>query len=285
MSTRPAAAQGAHALAGRTPSRSPVPPRGLRVPGWSRPLVGLAGLLLVWQATVLTGWVPEDYLPGVPAIANALGTLLVSADFWRHEASTAARAVSGLLVASTSGIGVALLATRYRTVARALGPLVHIMLSLPPAALVPLSIFAFGLGTPLFLFIIWFACFWTIYATAVQALSASEPVQLHVARSLGYSRWDVLCRVRLPAAIPAIASGVRIAAAGSLMAAVAAEMLAGSDGLGFMLYDAAFGLRIPEMFALLLVTGLDGVLLNLAVLWLRRRLAGWYDSLAAMAEH
>jgi NitT/TauT family transport system permease protein len=65
---------------------------------------------------------------------------------------------------------------------------------------------------------------------------------------------------------------------------VAAEMLAGKDGLGFMLYETAFSLRIPEMFALLGVAGLNGVLLNAAVLRVRRALAGWHDRLAAMAS-
>jgi ABC-type nitrate/sulfonate/bicarbonate transport system permease component len=67
------------------------------------------------------------------------------------------------------------------------------------------------------------------------------------------------------------------------MAAVAAEMLAGTDGLGFMLYDTAFSLRIPEMFALLAVMGLNGVALNGVVVRLRRRVAGWPVELAQMA--
>jgi NitT/TauT family transport system permease protein len=255
------------------------------LPVWLRPLLGLAVLLLVWQAVVLTGRIPEDYLPGVPAIAQALWEELTSGEFWMHEGLTVLRAVCGLLLAVASGIGAALLGARYRVVRRALSPLTQIMLSLPPAALVPLSIFALGLGLPLFLFIIWFACVWTIYAAADHALATSEPVQLHAARSLGHGAWAVLWQVRLPAALPQIASGVRIAAAGSLMAAVAAEMLAGKDGLGFLLYDSAFSLRIPEMFALLAVTGVDGVLLNAAILRLRRHFAGWHDSLAAQAEH
>lgn len=259
--------------------------RGVAAFAWNKPLVGLAGLLAVWQAVVLTGSIPEDYLPGVPAILQSMRDLLGSREFWVNEGLTLLRAVAGLLLAGVTGIGAAVLGARYRVVRRALAPLVQIMLSLPPAALVPLSIFALGLGMPLFLFIIWFACVWTIYAVSDRALQASEPVQMHVACSLGYRPWELLWQVRLPAAVPQIASGVRIAAAGSLMAAVAAEMLAGKDGLGFMLYDSAFTLRIPEMFALLAVTGLNGVLLNAAVLRLRHRLAGWHDSLAAMAEH
>lgn len=258
--------------------------RKLALPALGRPLIGLAGFLVAWQCLVLTGWIPEVYLPGVPAIVKALFEQLGTAEFWTSEALTLGRAVGGLLLATASGVGVALLSARHRIVERALSPLVHLLVSLPPAALVPISIFAFGLGTGLFAFIIWFACVWTIYLSAVNALRMSEPVQLHVARTFGYGDWAILLRVRLPAAIPEIATGIRIAAAGSLMGAVAAEMLAGKDGLGFMLYDTAFSLRVPEMFALLGVAGLNGVLLNLVVVRARRAVAGWRDQLAAMAN-
>ncbi len=254
------------------------------MPAWTKPLVSLAGFLLVWQAVVLTGRVPQEYLPGVAVVAKAFVEQLGASEFWIGEGLTMSRAIGGLLLATVTGVGAALLGARYRVVERALSPLVQIMLSLPPAALVPLSIFALGLGGKLFTFIIWFACVWTIYTSAANALKASEPVQLNAAHSFGYGGWEILWRVRLPAAWPEIFTGIRIAAAGSLMAAVAAEMLAGKDGLGFMLYDTAFSLRIPEMFALLAVAGLNGVLLNQVIVRLRRRVAGWHDQLAAMAN-
>jgi ABC-type nitrate/sulfonate/bicarbonate transport system permease component len=258
--------------------------RSLAMPAWGKPLVGLAGFLLLWQAVVLMGRIPQEYLPGVPAIGKALAEQLRASEFWSGEALTVARAVGGLLLAVASGVGAALLGARYRVVERALSPLTQIMLSLPPAALVPLSIYALGLGAKLFAFIIWFAGVWSIYLSACNALKSSEPVQLNAARSLGYGGWEILLEVRLPAAWPEIFTGIRIAGAGCLMAAVAAEMLAGKDGLGFMLYDTAFSLRIPEMFALLAVAGLNGLLLNQAIVLLRRRIAGWHAQLAAMAS-
>lgn len=251
---------------------------------FAKPLAGFAGLLLCWQAIALFGSIPQDYFPGVPAIAAAMVGQLSSQAFWWHEGVTLLRGAAGLLAASLSGLAAALLAARYACVARALAPLVQVMLSLPPVALVPLAIFALGLGTELFAFVIWFAGVWCVYSTAVNALRASEPVQAHVARTLGYSPWGILWLVRLPAAWPEIFTGIRLAAAACLMATVATEMLAGHTGLGFLLYDTAFSLRIPEMFAVLVVAGLNGVLLNLSVLWVRRRVAGWHEALAAQAS-
>jgi NitT/TauT family transport system permease protein len=254
------------------------------MPAWTRAAVGFCGLLLVWQAIVLSGWVPQTYVPGVPAIAAALVGLLRDPAFWHHEALSLARAFGGLAFATLTGTRVALLAARHAVVARALAPIVQVMLSLPPAALVPLSIFALGLGWELFAFIVWFAAFWTVYAGANNALRASEPVQLQVARALGYGPWETLLKVRLPAATPEIFTAIRIAGAGCLMATVAAEMLAGRNGLGFLLYDAAFSLQTPTMFALLVVAGANGVLMNRVVLASRGRVAGWHDRLSEMAR-
>jgi ABC-type nitrate/sulfonate/bicarbonate transport system permease component len=248
-----------------------------------RPLIGLAAFALAWQALVMTGRIPQAYLPGVPAILQAIVGQLGTSDFWIGEAMTLTRAVSGLLIATGTGVGAALLGARCPVVERAFSPIVQLMVSLPPAALVPLSIFAFGLGQALFMFIVGFACVWTVYISSVNALRANEPVQTHVARTFGYGRWEILLKVRLPAAVPEISTGVRLAAGGSLMATIAAEMLAGQNGLGYMLYETAFSLRIPEMFALLVVAGVNGVLLNAAVVRGRRTLAGWHDQLAAMA--
>lgn len=246
-------------------------------------MIGLAGLALVWQLVVWTGLVPEQFLPGVVPILHALWEQLGSAEFWHNEGLTFVRAAAGLVLAAVTGIGVAVLGARYPVITRALDPLVQVMLALPPAALVPLTIFALGLGWTLYAFIIWFAAFFGLYARAANALQSSEPVQWHASRTFGYNEWQILWRVRLPAAAPEIFTGVRVAAAISLMATVASEMLAGSTGLGKMMVETAFSMRIPTMFALLAVAALNGALLNALVMRVRKTLVGWQDQLTAQA--
>jgi len=151
-----------------------------------------------------------------------------------------------------------------------------------PPAIVPISIFAFGIGPGLFLFIIAFASFWPIYMNAANALQASEPVQLLTGRSLGYSRWEILLRLRLPAALPEIVTGIRVGAGIALLATVAAEMLAGQSGLGFLLYDAAFTLRTADMFAIMVVIGVLGLLFNALVRQASRLVIGWHLAMTAL---
>ena len=206
--------------------------------------IGLA--LLSWQALAWSRVVPADYFPGLPAIAAAEWGSLRSAGFLANFGTTTVRAVGGPAIAILIGLCLAIVAGRYRLVRRMLGPLVDMLRVLPPPAIVPISIFVLGIGNQLFMFIIAFASLWPIYINAANALAVAEPVQMMTARCFGYSDWGILVRVRLPAALPEIMSyGIRIGTGVALLATIAAEMLAGQSGLGFLLYDAAFSLRHP----------------------------------------
>lgn len=249
-----------------------------------RPVLGFAVVLLLWQGIVAMGVFPQQYFPGVPAIAAALWQLLGDPDYWAHEQLSLGRLLPGIAIAVGTGMGAAIIGARYAVVRKALAPLVQIMVSLPPAALVPLAIFVLGLEWRLFVFVIWFSGVWAVYVAAANALSTSEPVQLHAARTFGYGAWEILWRVRIPAALPEAFTGIRLTVSACMMGTVAAEMLAGSNGIGFMLYDAAFSLQTPQTFALLLIIGVHGLLLNRLVMALRRTVAGWQDQLAQMAS-
>jgi ABC-type nitrate/sulfonate/bicarbonate transport system permease component len=251
---------------------------------WVKRLGGIVLFLAVWEGVARAGVVPVEYFPSVPTIAAALTQLFASPDFLRQIALTWTRTLAGLGVAIALGLAVAIAAGRYALLRRMLEPLVEMLRVLPPPAIVPLSIFFIGLGLPLFLFIIGFAAVWPIYINAANALAAAEPVQLLTGRSFGYSRWEILLFLRLPAALPEIVTGVRLAAAIALLAAVAAEMLAGQNGLGYVLYNAAFTLRIADMFAIMVVVGVSGVLLNLFVARTSRLFVGWHLDLAATGE-
>ena len=244
--------------------------------------IGLA--LLCWQATAWSGAVPADYFPGLPAIGTAGWGLLHSTGFLANFGTTAVRAAAGLAIAILVGLAAAIVAGRYRLIRRMLGPMVDMLRVLPPPAIVPISIFVLGIGTQLFMFIIAFAALWPIYINAANALAAAEPVQMMTARCFGYFDWEILVRVRLPAALPEIMTGIRIGTGVALLATIAAEMLAGQSGLGFLLYDAAFSLRTPEMFAIMATTSALGLLFNTVVQQASRLVVGWHIAMTALAE-
>lgn len=251
---------------------------------WMKQMIGVGLFLLLWEAIARSNIVPRDYFPTVGDIFAALHEMIASGELLRAEGETLTRALAGLLLTVLLGVGLALLAARYSMVKKMWAPLVEIMRSVPPAALVPLAIFVLGLTPKLFIGIVVFAGFSFVYLTALDALINTEPVQINATRTLGYGRTEILLRVRLPAAWPVIFSGVRVAAGAVLIASIVSEMLAGKDGLGFLLFDTAFSLRIKEMYAVILVAALNGILLNQLVLWVRRPFAGWQDQLGRLGE-
>lgn len=244
-------------------------------------LASLLGSLLVWQGLVSAQLVPAAYFPGPVATFQALYAGLLSGEFSRAAVQTFSRAVLGVIAATALGLVLALLTARYRRLRQAFDPLAEFFRPLPPAALVPIAIFFLGLGWALHAFILIFACLWPVYLNAASALQSVSSVQLRTAAMFGYEGWSRVLRVQFPSALPQIFIGIRSAAGISLIATVVTEMLAGRDGLGYVLNDAATTLRIPDMFACLLLLMVGGLTMNGLVLALRRQVVGWHEGMTA----
>lgn len=253
---------------------------GLRATG--RIVGGLALFLAVWELVAISGLVDQDYLPRVGTVFGALGGYLASGQFWTEYFRTLLRLLAGFALALLVGLGLALMVGRYVRLARMLAPAVAMARALPPPAVVPLLVFFLGIGNGLVIFVVVFGCIWPVYINASSALTTAEPVQMFTARSFGYRPWDILMRVRLPAAVPEIMTGVRQSAAIALLATIAAEMLAGDTGLGNLMFNAGFSMQIPQMFALIFVIGATGILISAlltAAYWV---VGGWQLKLSAM---
>lgn len=139
-----------------------------------------------------------------------------------------------------------------------------------------MAVFMLGLGAKLYAFVIILVTVWPPYLNGTAALAGVGPVQLNTGRMFGLSRWGLLWRVKLPAAMPEIFAGIRYAATISRIAVIVSEMLAGRDGIGFMIFKKAFALRTPEVFGLMFLVAINGVLLNGLVNGLQRVLTGWH---------
>ena len=222
-----------------------------------RAVVSVLLVLAVWQLVVALAIVPERYFPGIPAIASGFWSMLTSGELANAEWRTLLRALLGLAGASVLGIGLA-------------------MLSSVSPTLVPMAVFMLGLGPKLYAFIIILVTVWPPYFNGVAALAGVAGEQVRSGQMLGLGNWQILCRIRLPAALPEIFAGIRYAATISLIAVVVAEMLAGHDGLGFLLIRKAFAIRIPEVYALMFVCAQNGLLINAIVNALRWQFTGWH---------
>lgn len=242
----------------------------LRVP------ISIVIMLGVWQLVYALGAVNEKYFPSVPSIILAFLNMVTSGDLLKADGLTFARALVGLTGAGVLGIVLAIFSDVMPIFGKGFRYISDILQPIPPAAFVPMAVFALGLGIKLYAFVIILVTVWPPFLNGVAGLNAVGSVQLDTGRMLGCSKWDLLWRVKLPAALPEIFAGIRYAATISMIAVIVSEMLAGRDGIGFMIFKKAFAMRTPEVFALMFVAGINGVLLNGLVNILRRTFTGWH---------
>lgn len=236
----------------------------------------LALVFGVWQAVHLAEVVPAKFFPGVPEILAGFWQMLSDGAVVSAWATTFLRALLGLVAAVILGVALAILSSLSPVLSRGIGYVSDILQPIPPAAFVPMAVFMLGLGTKLYAFVIILVTIWPPYLNGVAALQAVSPVQINTGRMFGLTRSQLLWQVRLPAALPEIFTGIRYAATIALIAVIVSEMLAGRDGLGFMIYKKVYALRTSEVFALMFLVAFSGVVLNGLVALLRRALTGWH---------
>ena len=165
-----------------------------------------------------------------------------------------------------------------RLLYRAARGLIEFLRPIPSVALIPLAILVYGTGLQSKVFLAAFASFWQLLVATLYGVQDVDPVATDTARSFGFSRVQRLFRVTLPGAVPYIATGFRIASAVSLILTVTAELVIGSAGLGRSINLARSGGNEELMYALILATGVLGLILNAVFVRFERRVLHWHPS-------
>lgn len=244
------------------------------------PAFVLVVLVLAWDLSVRLFVIPPYVLPSPGAV---LATLVADAGpLGRSLVVTLAITVEGFLLAAFGGIGLAIAFNQWRMVEDAFYPYAVILQVTPIVAIAPLLLIY--LPQPLaVLACAWIVAFFPVLANTTLGLNSVDHNLIALFALYKASRWQVLWRLKLPAALPQILTGLRIAGGLSLIGAVVAEIAAGSagagSGLAYRIAESGYRLNIPRMFAALLLLSLAGVaifflLSGLSYLALRR----WHES-------
>jgi NitT/TauT family transport system permease protein len=144
----------------------------------------------------------------------------------------------------------------------ALLPAINFFRSLSPLAWIPFAILWFGIGDLPAIFLIFMACFFPLVLATLAAVANIPSVYFRVARDYRFSGWELLTRVTLPAIAPQVITSLRVTAGLAWLVVVAAEMIAGRDGLGFAIWDARNGLRMDLLVAGMFVIGVIGMVID-----------------------
>lgn len=244
------------------------------------PVVVLLLVIAGWQAIVKINGIPPYVLPAPSLVC---GTLITDgALLWHSLLVTLLTTFEGFLLAAAGGIGLAILFSQSRLIEYSLYPYAVILQVTPIVAIAPLLLIY--LPQPLaVLACAWIVAFFPILANTTLGLSSVDHNLIALFELYKASRWQVLWNLKLPAALPQMLAGLRIAGGLSLIGAVVAEIAAGSagagSGLAYRIAESGYRLNIPRMFAALLLLSLAGVAIFFALSALSHMvLRRWHES-------
>lgn len=241
--------------------------------------VAVAAVLLAWLVVGEKKIIDPLLLPGPVEVLETSRALLVEGyrqvPLWQHVLVSLARAMGAFLAAVMTGIPLGLLMGRSSTLNAVFDPFVQFLRPLPKLALIPLVIVWFGIGEFSKFLLIYLSTFLAIVVSAAAAVQNVQEDRIRAAQSLGVSRTQLFRHVILPSALPELFTGVRVAIGIGWTTLIAAEMIASSSGLGWMVINASSYLRTDVVLLGILLLGGVGYLLDLALVTAQRRIVHW----------
>lgn len=263
---------------GGTGARRRQRSRVLDRPG-ARAVVGLAApavLLVLWWAVTAAGLLSAVQLPSPGAVLSAGVNLLDRGDLWLHVGISTQRVLLGFLLGAALGLAVGSALGLSRWADALFAPLIGALRAVPSLAWVPLLILWMQIGEESKVTLIAIGAFFPVFTTVYAALRHVDPHLVEAGRAFGYHGLSLLRTVQLPAVVPAVFSGLRLALAQAWLFLVAAELIASSMGLGFLLTDSQNNGRTDRLILAIILLAVLGKLTDwLLGLLERRALRRW----------
>lgn len=247
--------------------------------GHAATLITVTVLLLTWWIVSHRRWLPAVLLPTPEEVFHKLVALNTDgfddATLGQHLFASLSRIAIAFLLAVLTAIPAGLLIATNRIVRGALDPLIEFYRPIPPLAYLPLMVIWFGIGELSKVLLIYLTIFAPLTIATASGASRVAKTRLQAAASLGATPFKLVRFVVLPSALPDILTGVRIALGAGWSTLVAAELIAATRGLGFMVYSASRFLVTDVVLAGILVIGAIALILEIGLRRLQRRLTPW----------
>ncbi|WP_375688538.1 ABC transporter permease [Pseudooceanicola sp. LIPI14-2-Ac024] len=256
----------------------PVPFRGGGFRPEPRRFVGLAvfvALLLFWELGARAGWISPLVLPAPSEAFGAFMDLARSGNLQKHVAASMQRLVIGFACGASLGliVGTAIGLNSYARAA--ITPLVSAIFPIPKIALLPLFIIWFGIGEGSKVATILFGSFFPMVIATYGGIDSVDRALIRMGQSFNLSRWDIIRKIVLPAALPAILSGMRIAASISIILLVAAEMIGAEYGIGAYVLLAGNLMATDQLIAGVAMLSCLGLLVNWLITRAEKHFLSW----------
>lgn len=247
--------------------------RYLRLPG--RGIAVLLTVGLIWEISSRSGIVSSAFLPPLTKILLAFWHLVVSFELPKAASVTLGRCAGGYFLAAAIAIPLGVGMGKSKKLCDLLEPLVETLRPIPSAAIIPVAILFLGIENQMKIAVIVFGSMWPILLNTMHGVQTIDPFLIDTGRTFNLSAWDFLRKITIPAALPNIATGLRISLAISLILTITVEMIAGSSGLGFLILDYERAFKYPPMYAGILALGLIGFIANSLFVRMEHRFLFW----------
>ena len=232
-------------------------------------------ILVAWEVGVRLAWIDGNLFPPPSKIFQALIDLAKLGLLWKDIFASVWRVVIGFLIATLCAISLATLLARWGQLAKYVMPIVEIVRPISVIAWIPIAILWFGLGDKPAWFIIFLGSFFPIFTNTYLGIRSVEPIHVQAAQCLGAGRTLFLRKVLLPSALPYILAGMRVGLGVGWMCVIAAELIAATSGLGYMIQTARVLIETEKVLAGMITIGIIGLGMNHLMLLLERKLTPW----------
>ena len=232
-------------------------------------------LLALWEAATLSGLVSPRLVPDLRLVADIFWTDLWNGELIRQAGFSIMRALIGYGLAAVVGTAIGLFMARSRLMRDFVEPIFLFGYPIPKIALFPVFAFVFGFGTPSKIAFVFLECLYPIAITTYFGFLQVPRSHIWAAQAMGADRMTVLRRVMIPAALPAVFSGLRIALPIAIVVVIITEMIGDTTGLGFYITNAAVSFKYPGVYAGIAAVAIVGFAFDRAFALLRNRVIHW----------
>ena len=243
------------------PQKSSTPSLSIFVKAFKKSIV-LILFVLLWELAPRFGLVDKIFLPPFSEVIIAWWDLLVSGELLRHFEASILRSVFGFGLAIVVAVPLGLVIGWYPLARELLTPFLELLRNTAALALLPVFILLLGIGEVSKISIVLFACTWPVLLNTISAVKNVDPLLIKSARSMNISSFKLFSKVILPASVPTIFTGVRMAGTGAILVLIAAEMIGAKAGLGYFITYSQYNFLIAEMYAGIITIALLGLLIN-----------------------
>jgi NitT/TauT family transport system permease protein len=232
----------------------------------------------LWEVLPRVGAVSPTFVPPFSTVAVAWWDLLLNGQLLTAVGASLERSLSGFGLALAIFIPLGLLIGWYRRLGVFLNPLLELCRNTAALALIPVFILTLGIGQVSKIAVILYACAWPVLLNTISGVRSVDPLLVKSARSMGLSSLRLFQKVFLPAALPTIFTGIRLAGATSILVLLAAELQGATNGLGYLINVSETNFQIPDMYAGILTISMIGLIFNFILVRLERHFSTWRNA-------